>query len=129
MTKNQRQRVLEKFGGRCAYCGERLTLQKMQVDHLKPIFRTWDDETVKRNGCDRGADNFENWMPACRPCNKRKGALNLEEFRYELEQTHSRLFHTNANYRQLFRFGISIRVKQHVKFYFEGLQNERQTSE
>lgn len=122
MTKQERQRVFEKFERRCAYCGTPLKLNEMQVDHLNPIFRTWDDETLKRNGYTRGKDSFENWIPACRSCNKRKGALTVEEFRRELELTYTRMIRDNANFRQLERFGVITKQKDKITFYFEGKQ-------
>lgn len=38
MKKEDRQKVFEKFGGRCAYSGTKLE-SDWQVDHVKPIVR------------------------------------------------------------------------------------------
>ena len=35
--------IWQKYGGRCAYCGEPIEYKDMQVDHIKPIFRGWSD--------------------------------------------------------------------------------------
>lgn len=58
-----RQKVLEKYNGHCAYCGCEITLKTMQVDHRIP----------KRSG---GKDNMENLIPSCRLCNHYKRGGN-----------------------------------------------------
>jgi len=32
-----RRRVYEKYGGRCAYCGQPIAYRDMQVEHLVPL--------------------------------------------------------------------------------------------
>ena len=56
ISKAMRQKVLDKYGGRCAYCGKELDLKTLRVDHLHPHYRG-------------GEDSFENYMPACYQCN------------------------------------------------------------
>lgn len=51
-----RKQVYEKYGGRCAYCGEAIKYEEMQVDHMEPLAKG-------------GVDSEENYMPACRTCN------------------------------------------------------------
>ena len=33
-NKTDRKKVLDKYGGHCAYCGCELTLKSMQIDHI-----------------------------------------------------------------------------------------------
>jgi 5-methylcytosine-specific restriction endonuclease McrA len=68
MTKKTRELVYAKYNGRCAYCGHKITLSEMQVDHIIP----------KRSG---GTDSLDNYNPACRTCNHYKRATRLETWR------------------------------------------------
>lgn len=73
-----RAEVLDKYGGRCAYCGKEITLATMQVDHVQS----------QRNG---GTDDMDNLNPACRLCNHYKRGGGLESFREKLMTLHERL--------------------------------------
>lgn len=63
-----RKTVYEKYGGHCAYCGRKISIEEMQVDHIKP----------KRMGGDDGTGNLN---PSCRLCNHYKRANCIETFR------------------------------------------------
>lgn len=39
--KRLRELVYQKFDCHCAYCGKKLELKDMQVDHFVPILRGW----------------------------------------------------------------------------------------
>lgn len=52
LGKAQRKRVFDMFGGRCAYCGCELSLDRFSIDHIVPL----------HNG---GEDCIENMMPSC----------------------------------------------------------------
>lgn len=54
-------------GGRCWYCGRHLHPRDFHLDHLVPR--------------SRGGGDGLNLVPACPPCNLRKGNLDLETFR------------------------------------------------
>ena len=41
ISKQQREAVFNKYGGRCAYCGCELTLRTMQVDHIKAVYTSY----------------------------------------------------------------------------------------
>jgi len=47
-------------GGRCYFCGTLLTAETMTIDHLIPK-------------CKGGTNALSNLMPACEPCNRKKG--------------------------------------------------------
>jgi 5-methylcytosine-specific restriction endonuclease McrA len=67
--------ILSAHGGRCAYCGRRLT--KPTRDHVIPISR----------GGHHTADNI---VPACRWCNTSKGDRTGEEYRSFLKNRRPR---------------------------------------
>lgn len=54
-----RSKLLQKTGGVCAYCAERMTAETVTIDHVLPIGRG-------------GSDEWDNLLPACEPCNQRK---------------------------------------------------------
>lgn len=61
-------RVLNRHGNRCAYCGDS---GPMEMDHVVPISRG-------------GRHALANIVPACPPCNRSKQARFLAEWRLEL---------------------------------------------
>ena len=104
--KIDRVKILAKYGGRCAYCGCKIGIKDMQIDHIKP----------KRSG---GTDDMENLNPACRLCNHYKRANTLEEFRsWQLGGLVDRLRKIYI-FRVAERYGM-VNVKEFSKtFYFE----------
>ena len=68
MKKRERLTVYDKYNGRCAYCGQKIALKDMQVDHIVP----------QRLG---GENSLSNYNPACRLCNHYKRATGLEMWR------------------------------------------------
>ena len=124
MDKKVRQQVLDKYYGHCAYCGCQLTMKTLQVDHIKPILRGWEFADEQR-----GEDDIDNYFPSCAPCNRRKGTESVEGFRHELEMCHQRMMNTNANYRQLVRYGqIKLINDGKVEFYFEKVNRANKVS-
>lgn len=89
--KNNRKKVYDKFNGKCAYCGCDITLEKMQIDHLVPLYRNDSDEQLNKWGKIRGTDEIENLMPSCQSCNHYKSTFSLEEFREQLMLLRERL--------------------------------------
>ena len=70
-------RHVERQEGRCAYCGIPISVSSRRrkgecqatLDHVEPLARG-------------GADSEANTVAACEPCNKAKGALSAQLFRY-----------------------------------------------
>lgn len=58
-----RQQIFEAWGHQCAYCGEAADT----LDHVKP----------RHKG---GATVTTNLVPACRPCNRRKGSEEWQQW-------------------------------------------------
>lgn len=57
-----------RMGRCCYYCGVPLTLAGATKDHTTPVTRG-------------GEDSLINIVPACWPCNHRKGTMTADEFR------------------------------------------------
>ena len=106
IPKEERQRVYEKYGGRCAYCGQPITYKEMQVEHMEPLAKG-------------GADSEENYMPACRICNHYKHTLTLEEFRKQIGLLTGRLKERVYIYKLALRHGRITENDTPVTFYFE----------
>ena len=106
-TKAERKRVYEKCNGRCAYCGCRIALDEMQVDHVIPLHS------------EMGTNDFENLMPACRSCNHYKSTMSIEKFREMLEGIPGRLIRDSCIFKIGLRFGTVLYRRQHIKFYYE----------
>lgn len=64
-TFKEWQELLVAYAHRCAYCGHSGVMTK---DHRIPLIRG-------------GGNSIENILPACPPCNQRKGGLTEDEFR------------------------------------------------
>jgi len=74
----ERQAIWEAHGRRCAYCGERLTFAKLEIDHIMARSTTqvaaeW-LATLTAQGlqADFDVDAPENLAPSCGPCNRKK---------------------------------------------------------
>lgn len=114
LTAEERQRVYEKFDGRCAYCGRKITIKEMQADHVVPLHLG-------------GADDISNLYPACRACNHYKSTYTVEKFRTIIQRAPTVLMKSSATYRNIARFGLIQHPENpNVRFYFERVSsNER----
>jgi len=65
--KRLREAVYGKSPGRCWYCGVKITLSTMHVDHHTPVARG-------------GRTLLKNLFPACAACNRRKRDMPPEAF-------------------------------------------------
>lgn len=100
-----RKMVHEKYDGRCAYCGNIILFENMQVDHI----------VSKRNG---GTNDMENLNPSCRLCNHYKRADNLESFRFMMSYLHERIGKIYI-IRVAVKYGMLTLKPFDGKFYFE----------
>lgn len=110
VTKYEKAAVLMKTLGRCAYCGQTLTLDTMQIDHVMPIALG-------------GADILPNMLPACVGCNKAKGALTVDRFRERIEKWLRYLEKDSITYRNARRFGLIEEKPRKIVFYYESTKN------
>ncbi len=104
-SKNIRQQVYAKYDGHCAYCGRKMEIEEMQVDHIHP----------KYHG---GKNDMENLNPACRSCNFRKGTMTLKRFRKEIQNQADGVCTTFQGKMSL-AYGLIRRIDIPVDFYFE----------
>jgi len=124
--------VYNKFEGHCAYCGEKITINQMQIDHIIPKYNFEVDiknaihipERIPkflRHLEELDVEHIDNKFPSCRVCNNYKRAFNLESFRNELSLQIERANRHSFNYRMAKKYG---QVKETIKpiiFYFETL--------
>ena len=47
ISKEIRERVWKKYDCHCAYCGKIIQYRDMQVDHIKPLYRNDNVETLE----------------------------------------------------------------------------------
>ena len=83
MRTPTRKAIAARTGNRCAYCGKLLT-RGWQRDHVEPLirYRGVCFSFAGSNGCKHPERHIpENIVAACRPCNKDKGAMDLETWR------------------------------------------------
>lgn len=106
ITRADRLQVFNKYGGRCAYCGKKMEIKEMQVDHMIPL----------RTG---GADEMWNYMPACRRCNHYKRGSSLEAFREMVEKIPQKLQRDSYIFRVGVNYGFFESSEKEVVFYFE----------
>lgn len=122
MTKEDRIKIYYKFGGHCAYCGKPIDYKDMQVDHLVPKHRGYDDATLEHYGIKRGTDEMDNLMPSCRACNFRKGTMTIEQFRNEIRRQCEGIIKRSFQVRQSMDYGLLEYHDIPIVFYFEKKQ-------
>lgn len=111
LSAKERKIMYEKYDGRCAYCGCKVTFRGMQIDHIVPLARG-------------GLDELSNMTPACRSCNHYKHTMDIEEFRTYLEGIPKRLERDSIAYQVGLRFGLVKADKEKVVFYFEKVEGK-----
>jgi len=137
-TSKTRQEVYDKFDGHCAYCGERIPICKMQVDHIIPqsllhegiipenrievINKCW-NQTYEITGIVKELNEINNLMPSCRKCNFYKSSFTISTFRNNMKTIHERL-RKPFIFKLAEKYGI-VEVKEwDGLFYFEKLKEE-----
>lgn len=123
MTKDERQKVFDKYGGKCAYCGCELT-KGWHVDHIEPIVRdhAWNKEKGRFEAtgiCRKPNETPDNYNPACPSCNIQKNSHTLEQFRLNIQQFINSLNQYSTQYKFAKRYGLLTETNITVKFYFE----------
>ena len=69
ISKAMRQKVYDKYDGHCAYCGRKIKMREMQVDHIIPIAYSYygpreQVEKVIKMFEDESINDLDNLMPA-----------------------------------------------------------------
>lgn len=119
LTKQQREELKQKYGGRCAYCGDELG-KRWHADHMDPVYR------VRGKAHFTHRDTLENLAPACAPCNLYKSVYTVEQFRRNIAET-VRIVASQTCYRFAHKYGLVQETGVKVEFYFErmGIPDER----
>lgn len=119
-SKSVREKIYNKFEGRCAYCGKAMEYKQMQVDHYYPQCKA--RFYLKRFGIDVHSE--DNLMPACRRCNHYKRAATPKQFKTLMKTLHERL---EAIYilKVAVDFGMATIQPFDGLFYFEKLKQEK----
>jgi len=119
-----RKKIFNKFNGKCAYCGEKLS--RMQVDHIIPkrsfkkiVLKKYKVPEFLTHLTGNDIDHEDNLFPACGTCNKWKSDYSLETFRSELGKQTERLNLRSSNYRMAKRYGQLMETENEIIFYFE----------
>lgn len=132
LTKKQREALRGMFGGRCAYCGNELG-ERWHADHVEPVRRELklvrgDDmrsRLVPTGALERPEnDHIGNLMPSCAPCNIRKHAASVEDFRHGMQRSLDVARAASSAYRHALRFGLLVEKPGPVVFYFEKLADQ-----
>ena len=126
MKKADREIVFMKYVGRCAYCGEVITIKEMQVDHIIPkrnfiwhIKNKYKVPEFLKHLTENDIDHIDNLFPSCRVCNKWKSTHPVEQFRKELSEQVKRLNEYSSNYRIAKRYHLVKETDYGIEFYFE----------
>lgn len=108
ITKRMREYLYRKMQGRCAYCGQKIDISEMQIDHILPVSRG-------------GSDNIDNLICSCQSCNHYKRAANLPEFRKKIFTMIDRL-KKDYVFKVALRYGMITLNNVDDNFYFERLK-------
>lgn len=132
MKKEDRQKVFDKYGGRCAYCGCEL-LKGWHVDEVEPVRRRFeylkdaDGKRIYKDGemlkkaimLHPERLHIDNQNPACASCNINKHSESLEQFRINIAAYMKHLNEISTQYKIAKRYGLVQETGIEVKFYFE----------
>jgi len=117
--KINREQILLKYNGHCAYCGKVISMKQMQVDHIEPHWRTMTVQDAEKNSIVKGSHDISNLNPSCARCNKWKSTWTLEQFRDVIKTSLNRLERDTPNFRLAKDYGLLTINEKSVIFYFE----------
>ena len=123
-AKALREKVHQKFGGRCAYCGSEIAYKDMQIDHYLPQCK----EKFYSRRFKKDVHAEENLMPSCRRCNHYKRARTPKQFRELMASLHERL-ESIYILKVAVGFGMATIKPFDGEFYFEKCQKEQLQAE
>lgn len=95
------------YDGHCAYCGCKLDIKDMQVDHINSVY------------AHDGKNELENYMPSCRQCNFYKSTGTIEQFRKNLKSVMWETLKNTFQYRMMIKYDLIQENDKEIKFYFE----------
>ena len=110
MRKELREDVYNKYEGHCAYCGCKLQMKDMQVDHIIAKYHT---------KCKDIIETIETLNPSCRQCNFYKGTLSIEGFRMSLYNILQKSIQRPFQFKLGMKYGMVLMKEWDKKFYYE----------
>jgi 5-methylcytosine-specific restriction endonuclease McrA len=96
IPQSERLIVLQKYGCKCAYCGNALTLATLKLDPTP-----------------------DSIYPSCMRCKRRKGSKSIEQFRLHISVVHKQLQYLNSKYSLCKDYRLVTDVTNDVIFHFE----------
>jgi len=131
--KINRNIIYNKFKGKCAYCGHKIKIGDMQVDHIIPKSTySFHMETKHKvptflsHLTIHDVNHLDNLFPSCQVCNLRKLNYSLEDFRSEVGELVNILENKSQTYKLAKRFNfVTTKKVKSFKFYFEHEQENR----
>ncbi|MBJ2139859.1 HNH endonuclease [Delftia acidovorans] len=132
LSKKQRAALREKFGGRCAYCGEELG-DRWHADHIENVerelaFVPGKGITTTGRMLKPERDTLENMNPACAPCNLDKHSLTLDAWRALMQRSNEVLMRDVSTFRRAVRYGLVELKATPIVFYFERAQAHKEST-
>ena len=121
IPKSVREKVYNKYAGKCAYCGCTLEYKDMQVDHIVSVWHS------KLNGT-KINDTIENYMPSCRMCNFYKGGGDIEGLRNRIKTEMMHNLQSNFGYKMAIKYGLVKETNTDIVFFFEKNMETRKLS-
>lgn len=148
MTKADRQKVFNKYGGKCAYCGCELE-KGWHLDHVEPVCRIYEDELVTKTKKNHAGEEYsfkehvtkykgmayahldtvENALPSCASCNINKHGDSIEGFRSSIKGYLNSLNLRMVQYKMVKKYGLVKETGIDVMFYFETLNSNKNAEE
>jgi len=121
LSKVQRAALREKYGGRCAYCGNPLA-DKWHADHVDPVVRgDWFKKGSAPDYPER--HTIDNMNPSCPPCNIDKHSMRLDDWRGVIERSNDVLARDVSTFRRAVRYGLVSLRNEPVMFFFERMES------
>jgi 5-methylcytosine-specific restriction endonuclease McrA len=96
ISRQDREKVLNKYNCKCAYCGNALTLATLKLDSTP-----------------------DSIYPSCMRCKRRKGSKTIEQFRFHIRVQHDKLRELNSKFTLCLDYGLVTDVTNNVIFHFE----------
>lgn len=131
--KIDRNKVFEKYKGKCAYCGKDIDMKELQVDHIIPK-STFSFHMQTRHKVpsflshlkEGDVNNIDNLHPSCSVCNLYKLNFSLEDFRNELTSLMDYLENKSRKFKLAKRYNfVESKEVKPIKFFFEYEQENR----
>ena len=115
MNQTLRKQIYQKYGAKCAYCGNKLP-QRWYIDQI----RTVEKEFYKNNK----QKTTKDYNPVCSSCNKAKGSQSLESFRRTIANFINKL-NNKIQYQLAKKYNLVEETDNKVIFYFESLNHNK----